>query len=113
MFPIYDIVRIRMNSPNKHSFRTVYTLPNDAMIAYRYIGGGNPATRVSFGTTTIASGGRTSDGSGSFFFCHAPAGSVIQRYEGSGGGTGSDEVVIYLLSNQSKAQVISTNGSGV
>jgi hypothetical protein len=110
MFPIYDIVRIRMNSPNKHSFRTVYTLPNDAMIAYRYIGGGNPTINVVFGSTLIAAGGRSN---GSFFFCHAPAGSVIRRAEGSGGGTGSDEVTIYLLSNQSKAQVISTNGSGV
>lgn len=99
-----------MNSPNKHGFRTVYTLPTDAMIAYRYIGGGNPTTMVVFGSTIIASGGRSN---GSFFFCHAPAGSVIQRTEGSGGGTGSDEVTIYLLSNQSKAQVISSNGSAV
>jgi hypothetical protein len=109
MFPIYDIVRIRMNSPNSHGFRNVYTLPNDAMIAYRYIGGGNPTTRILAGSTVVASG----NSSNRYFFAHAPAGSIIQRAEGGASGTGSDEVVIYLLSNQSKAQVTSTNGAGV
>jgi hypothetical protein len=111
-FPIYDIIRINMPSPNSHGFRNVYTLPCDALVFGRITGGGRPDLRVVGQGNTYGSCGWAST-SPKFFWAYAPQGSEIQRSEGSGGGTGNCEVVIYLISPYSKAQTVSTNGATV
>ena len=112
MFPIYDLIRVDMPSPSSHSWRTVYTFPCDAMVFARIKGGGKPSVRVVFGSVVYKEINYLS-GIDKIMWVYVPQGGVLQRAEGSGGGTGNAEAVVYLINPYSKNQSVSTNGSGV